>query len=189
MRMTFSSLDGRAATPNVPPDQLAATPSQVYPRPPVMATIWDRLTNLIGGRSTAPGDAAENGSSDARKLTDQEILLGRKGESHAARYLAAKGFRILAKNLATPVGEIDLLARYKEFLVFIEVKTRMSEEPAPEEQINAHKRNQLTKAAKFYLGRYPPPMPPARFDVVSIVWPQGGQPTVKHFEHAFEATF
>ena len=156
-----------------------------------MANMWDRLTNLFGtGRSSATTEEGGGGDEAARKLTDQEILLGRKGESHAARYLAAKGFRILAKNLATPVGEIDILARYKEFLVFVEVKTRLSEEQAsPEEQVNSHKRNQLTKAAKFYLGRYPPPLPPARFDVVSIVWPQGGQPTVKHFEHAFEATF
>lgn len=154
-----------------------------------MANIWDRLQNLFTSRSggDAPGDG-ENGR-PPRKLTDQEMLLGRKGESHAARYLAAKGFRILAKNLATPVGEIDILARYKEFLVFVEVKTRVAAEPAPEEQINAHKMNQLTKAAKFYLSRYPPPLPPARFDVVSIVWPHGGSPTVKHFEHAFEATF
>jgi putative endonuclease len=154
--------------------------------------IWERIQTLFSGRTAgAGGDAngAENGAGEQRKLTDQEILLGRKGESHAARFLSAKGFRILARNLATPVGEIDILARYKEFIVFVEVKTRISEVPAPEEQVNSHKKNQLTKAAKFYLGRYPSPMPPARFDVVSIVWPPGKQPTVKHFEHAFEATF
>ena len=154
--------------------------------------IWERISTLFSGRTGGAGELgdAENGAGEQRKLTDQEILLGRKGESHAARFLTAKGFRILARNFATPVGEIDILARYKEFIVFVEVKTRVSEEPAPEEQINSHKRNQLTKAAKFYLGRYPPPMPPARFDVVSIVWPPGKQqPTVKHFEHAFEATF
>ena len=152
-----------------------------------MANIWDQLQNLFSGRSAAAGEG-QNGA-DPRKLSDQEILLGRKGESHAATFLSRKGFRILARNLSTPVGEIDIVARHKEFLVFVEVKTRITAEPAPEEQINPHKMNQLTKAAKFYLSRYPPPMPPARFDVVSIVWPQGGQPTVKHFEHAFEATF
>jgi len=156
--------------------------------------IWERISTLFSGRTAGGGELgdAENGAGEQqRKLTDQEILLGRKGESHAARFLTAKGFRILARNYATPVGEIDILARYKEFIVFVEVKTRISEEPAaPEEQVNSHKRNQLTKAAKFYLGRYPPPLPPARFDVVSIVWPPGKQqPTVKHFEHAFEATF
>ena len=154
--------------------------------------IWERISTLFSGRTAgAAGElsGAANGAGEQRKLTDQEILLGRKGESHAASFLAAKGFRILARNMATPVGEIDIVARHKEFLVFVEVKTRISEEPTPEEQINPHKMNQLTKAAKFYLSRYPPPMPPARFDVVSIVWPQGGSPAVKHFEHAFEATF
>src|SRR6476620_12199261 len=109
---------------------LAATPSQVYPRPATMANLWDRLSTLFTSRSGATAAEMENGGGgDPRKLSDQEILLGRKGESHAARYLAAKGFRILAKNLATPVGEIDILARYKEFLVFVEVKTRLSDEP------------------------------------------------------------
>ena len=115
--------------------------------------------------------------------------VGLSAESRAAALLLAKGYRIVSRRFRTPVGEIDIVARHKEFLVFVEVKTRITAEPAPEEQINPHKMNQLTKAAKFYLSRYPPPMPLARFDVVSIVWPQGGQPTVKHFEHAFEATF
>ena len=164
-----------------------------------MSKLWERLQGLFtsGGAATA-GAGEENGAaagepalpSQQRKLTDAEILLGRKGENHAASFLKSKGYRILARNLSTPLGEIDIVARDKEFLVFVEVKTRVSDDAvAPEEQVNPHKRNQLTKAAKYYLGRYPPPMPPARFDVVSIVWPAGGHPTVKHIEHAFEATF
>ena len=153
-----------------------------------MQKLWERLQTLFINRSAEVDP--ETGEPAPREKTEQEILLGRKGESHAAAFLKRKGFRILVRNFATPVGEIDIVARDKECLVFVEVKTRVDEEVvAPEEQVNPHKMHQLTKAAKFYLGRYPPPMPPARFDVVSIVWPPGGQPTVKHIEHAFEATF
>ena len=155
-----------------------------------MPKLWERIQTLFINRpAAAPGEGGET-PLPQREKTEQEILLGRKGESHAAAYLKRKGFRILARNFATPVGEIDIIARDKEFLVFVEVKTRLSDESAaPEEQVNSHKMHQLTKAGKFYLSRYPAPLPSARFDVVSIVWPQGGQPTLKHIEHAFEATF
>src|SRR4051794_10182981 len=63
--------------------RLAATPSQVYPAPAAMATIWDRLQNLFTSRTGEGSPGQENGSGgDVRKLSDQEILLGRKGESH-----------------------------------------------------------------------------------------------------------
>ena len=74
-------------------------------------------------------------------------------------------------------------------LVFVEVKTRAYDEPAPEEQVNNFKRHQLTKAAKLYLSRYGTPQPPARFDVVAVVWPEGRDPQIRHTPHAFEATF
>ena len=49
--------------------------------------------------------------------------------------------------------------------------------------------NQLTKAGKVYLSRYGFPQPPARFDVVAIIWPQGREPIIRHTPSAFEATF
>ena len=51
------------------------------------------------------------------------------------------------------------------------------------------KQNQLTKAARFYLARYGTPQPPARFDVVAIVWPTGREPQIRHTPDAFQATF
>jgi putative endonuclease len=156
-----------------------------------MPSIFGRIQNLFASKTTevtAGDDATAPG--EQRPKTEQETRLGRKGEDAAATFLKRKGFRILARNFSTPVGEIDLVARDKEFLVFVEVKSRASDDTAsPEDQVNPHKMHQLTKAGKFYLGRYPPPLPPARFDVVSIVWPPTGQPTIKHIEHAFEATF
>ena len=58
-----------------------------------------------------------------------------------------------------------------------------------EEQVNSFKHHQLTKAGKFYLSRYGTPQPPARFDVIAIVWPQGREPQIRHTPNAFEATF
>jgi putative endonuclease len=70
----------------------------------------------------------------------------------------------------------------------VEVKTRAYDDPQPEEQVNRFKQQQLTKAAKLYLGRYGSPQPPARFDVVAIVWPTNSEPIIRHLRGAFEAT-
>jgi putative endonuclease len=84
---------------------------------------------------------------------------------------------------------VDIIARDGSTLVFVEVKTRSYDDPTPEEQVNAEKQHQLTKAAKYYLSRYGSPQPPARFDVVAIVWPTGRDPQIRHTPSAFEATF
>lgn len=116
-------------------------------------------------------------------------ILGQRGENVAAKYLRNQGYKILLRNFHCDVGEIDIIARDGKTIVFVEVKTRTSDEPSPEENVNAFKRHQLTKAARCYLSRYGSPPPPARFDVVAIVWPPGRQPHVRHIPDAFEATF
>jgi len=115
--------------------------------------------------------------------------LGQRGENVAARYLRNQGYKILERNFRCEVGEVDIIARDGRTLVFAEVKTREQDDPMPEDQINEAKRHQLTKAAKFYLSRYGVPQPPARFDVVAIVWPSGREPQIRHTTDAFEATF
>jgi putative endonuclease len=115
--------------------------------------------------------------------------LGQRGENVAARYLRDQGYKIIERNFRCEVGEVDIIARDGRTLVFAEVKTREHDDPTPEDQINQAKRHQLTKAAKFYLSRYGIPQPPARFDVVAIVWPSGREPQIRHTTDAFEATF
>jgi putative endonuclease len=107
----------------------------------------------------------------------------------AARYLRDQGYKILERNFRCEVGEVDIIARDGRTLVFAEVKTREYDDPTPEAQINRDKRHQLTKAATFYLSRYGVPQPPARFDVVAVVWPGGREPQIRHTTDAFEATF
>jgi putative endonuclease len=115
--------------------------------------------------------------------------LGQRGENLAARYLRDLGFKIIERNFRCEVGEVDIIAREGKTLVFVEVKTRAYDDPTPEEQVNNEKRHQLTKAAKLYLARYGNVQPPARFDVVAIVWPAGREAQIRHTPNAFEATY
>jgi len=115
--------------------------------------------------------------------------LGDRGENVAARYLRNRGYKIIIRNFRCDLGEIDIIARDGKTLVFVEVKTRAYEDPAPEDQVNQAKQHQITKAAKLYLTRYGIPQPPSRFDVVAIIWPNGRDPLIRHTPHAFEPTF
>ena len=115
--------------------------------------------------------------------------LGERGENVAARFLRNQGFKIIRRNFTCEVGELDIVARQGRTLVFVEVKTRVEDDPTPETQVDAAKQHQLTRTARFYLARYGVPQPPARFDVVAIVWPPGQEPKIRHIPNAFDATF
>src|SRR6476659_2793751 len=126
-----------------------------------------------------------------RRSVQQNQLnpLGDRGENMAARHLRNLGYKIILRNFRCELGEIDIVARDGKTLVFVEVKTRAYDDPTPEDQVNLTKQNQITKAAKFYLSRYGSPQPPARFDVIAIVWPKNASPQIRHTPSAFEATF
>lgn len=116
--------------------------------------------------------------------------LGQRGEAEAAKFLRKRGYRVLMRNFSTEAGEIDIVARQGDVLVFVEVKTRTSDKVHdPSRQVNHPKQQRMTKAARAYLAHYRDRTPPARFDVVSIVWPEGGKPQVTLIPHAFPATF
>jgi putative endonuclease len=123
------------------------------------------------------------------KSTPAPDPLGERGENVAAKYLRNQGYKILERNFRTALGEVDIIARDKKTLVFVEVKTRAYDDPTPEEQVNGAKQHQITKAAKMYLTRFGHPQPAARFDVVAVVWPTGQPPIIRHTADAFESTF
>src|ERR1700688_3631414 len=108
-----------------------------------------------------------------KKRPTAQDALGDRGENRAARFLRNLGYKIIMRNFRCELGEIDIVARDGKTLVFVEVKTRTYDEPAPEDQVHNAKQHQLTKVARMYLARYGIPQPPARFDVVAIVWPEG----------------
>jgi putative endonuclease len=115
--------------------------------------------------------------------------MGDRGENLAAKHLRNLGYKIIVRNFRCELGELDIIARDGRTLVFVEVKTRAYDDPAPEDQVHESKQHQLTKVAKAYLSRYGTPQPPARFDVVAVIWPNGREPLIRHTPHAFEATF
>ena len=79
--------------------------------------------------------------------------------------------RILARNYHAPSGEIDLIARDGDRLVFVEVKTRRA--GVPSEAVTPEKQRRLTLAASISCGSIGRWRSPSRFDIVSIVWPEG----------------
>ncbi len=96
--------------------------------------------------------------------------LGQAGEDAAARYLIKNGFGIIARNYRSPWGEIDIVAKDKNILCFIEVKSREQKNCGhPLEAVDRIKREKIIKAAKAYLATNNiSPEQVCRFDVVSI---------------------
>lgn len=112
--------------------------------------------------------------------------LGLLGEELAYQLLASKGYKVLLKNYECALGEIDMIAKDRGFLVFIEVKTRSSDAfGSPAEAVTLHKRHQILKSAQFYMKRYGIKDAPCRFDVVSVILPASGDPTLEVIEGAF----
>ncbi|MCW5876669.1 MAG: YraN family protein [Anaerolineales bacterium] len=111
--------------------------------------------------------------------------LGRWGEQQAAEYLALRGYQIIGRNLRGAYGEIDLLARHGEALVFIEVKTRSSTSfGQPEEAITERKQLHLLHSAEDYLQAHPELDGDWRIDVISILRRRDASPEITHFENA-----
>ena len=103
----------------------------------------------------------------------QKKELGKKGEELALRFLKKKGYRIIEKNYVCKMGEMDIIGKEKDTLVFIEVKTRTSTEFGPPQlAVHSSKQRQLSKVALNYLNEKRLNDVKARFDVVAIVLEQ-----------------
>ena len=120
-------------------------------------------------------------------MSKERIEFGKRGEERAATYLESKGFTILERNYRQPSGEIDLIARDGETLVFIEVKTRRSGSHGhPLEAVNARKQQQVCRTALHYLARNNLMETTIRFDVVALLG-STENPEISHVAGAFEA--
>jgi putative endonuclease len=110
--------------------------------------------------------------------------LGLSAESRAAFFLITKAYRIVARRFKTPFGEIDIVARRRNDLVFVEVKARESLDEAVEAVTERGKRR-IVGAAEFWLARHPQDAQcTIRFDVIVMV--PGKLP--RHIVNAFDAT-
>lgn len=118
---------------------------------------------------------------DARSAAER---YGRRGESLAAWYLRAKLYRIVARRVKTPLGEIDLIARRFGVTVFVEVKARRAGD-GELDALLAVNRRRILRAAEYYLARRPAlAATPLRFDVIFLAplsWP-------RHVRNAFDAS-
>ena len=115
---------------------------------------------------------------------------GAWGERLAAEFLKNRGYRILGKNVRFGSRcELDIVARSPapEALVFVEVKTRRSEDfGRPLAAVDRGKRRAMGRAALRYLQRTKAKPAHIRFDVIEVVGtPDGGEPVVRHIENAF----
>jgi putative endonuclease len=98
------------------------------------------------------------------------IKIGNKGEEIATNFLKKKGYKILDRNYKTPFGEADIIAKDKDIIVFVEVKTRSNDSfGQPFESVDFRKRERLKKIALYYLKQNQIECP-IRFDVVSIFY-------------------
>jgi putative endonuclease len=132
---------------------------------------------------------------------DPRQRLGAHGEELAARHLVSRGYEIVDRNFRTRFGELDLIAAGQGCLVFCEVKTRVSSEPAdtlgPLASVGARKRRQVRQMAREWLaerrsglagglpqlcGRFPD----LRFDAIGVTVDRGGELVgIEHLDGAF----
>jgi putative endonuclease len=118
------------------------------------------------------------------------ISLGKSGEDCACRELERRGYAILARRYRSRFGEIDIVARQGETVVFVEVKARTSARYGePAEAVTLHKQAKVTAIAEEYLASNRLRHVPCRFDVVAISLGAGGQPVVEVFQSAFDAAY
>lgn len=114
---------------------------------------------------------------------------GKLGERAARRHLQGLGLKFLLANYAARRGEIDLIFRDGDCLVFVEVKTRSSEAwTRPAAAVNARKRRLLTLAALEYLRRIKNPQVPVRFDIVEVLLCDGAVREIRHLPNTFALT-
>jgi len=116
---------------------------------------------------------------------DMRHLFGSAGESAAAAYLKKKRYKILGQNYSCRFGEIDVIARQGDYVVFVEVKTRRNENFAQaREYVTRAKQERVIKAAMLWLQQNDLDLQP-RFDVIEVVG-EGKMQRITHIENAFE---
>lgn len=109
---------------------------------------------------------------------------GKSGEDMACKYLKGLGYKIIERNYRIRGGEIDIIARDKDYLVFVEVKARYSHNfGSPAESITPWKIKALKKTALFYNNKIRWGNKPYRFDLVTIDYSKSAEPYIELIEN------
>ncbi len=120
-------------------------------------------------------------------MLNRRQRLGKSGEETVAKYLETKGYKILTTNYRCKRGEVDIIARDGQVLVFIEVKTRSGlGYGSPAAAVDKRKQQQISRAAQYYLAEQNLFDSPARFDVVSVLCDDTKQQQIDHINNAFD---
>ncbi|MBL1215088.1 MAG: YraN family protein [Ignavibacteriae bacterium] len=119
-------------------------------------------------------------------MPHQKQTIGKIGEDLAEEYLLNKGYKILQRNYRYGHGEIDIIAKDKNILVFIEVKTRNNLEFGPPElAVTKNKQRQIRKIAESYLYEKEIKETDCRIDVIAILLIKNQDPQINHIVNAF----
>ena len=122
-----------------------------------------------------------------RKQKPLHLVYGELGERAARKQLRRQGMKFLTANFRSDRGEIDLIFREDDCLVFVEVKTRSSEEwVRPAAAVDRERRERLSRAALDYLRLLRNPRVKIRFDIVEVLLNQGRVREVRHLPNSFE---
>jgi putative endonuclease len=121
------------------------------------------------------------------KHQNRRLNLGRSGEDAAVVYLEKNGCRVMARGFRALRGEIDIVARDGDTIVFIEVKTRTGAGfGPPEEAVTASKQGRIRRMAQVFLMKsHIGPDTPCRFDVISLGPGRGGDSEIRQVKDAF----
>ncbi|MBM3246422.1 MAG: YraN family protein [Candidatus Omnitrophica bacterium] len=119
-------------------------------------------------------------------MSKENLALSASGEEAAVDFLKGSGYKIIARNYRTRLGEIDIIACDKDTYCFIEVKARYSDKfGLPSEAVTRFKQRQISKAALAFLKEKHLLDKKARFDVAAVTYAQG-LPRVELIKDAFE---
>ena len=118
-----------------------------------------------------------------------KMALGECGEKFAARYLRRHGYRVLVRRFKTRAGEIDIVCRHGDWLVFVEVKTRKSDDyGAPSEAVTIEKQKHMSRTGLDYLRLLDHPRIRFRFDIVEVILQDGARKPadIRLIQNAFD---
>ncbi|WP_066639450.1 YraN family protein [Desulfolucanica intricata] len=119
-------------------------------------------------------------------MTVRRQLLGRRGETAAVEYLLQKGYKIILQNFRCYLGEIDIIAKEGDTIIFVEVRARSTDSfGLPQESVSIKKQNRLRKLAQYYISKFSI-SDSCRFDVLGIMFEANGRiKSIEHFINAF----
>lgn len=122
-------------------------------------------------------------------MTHQRQKFGEAGEVIAARHLKKKGYRIIEQNYRTKLGEIDIIAKDKDTIVFVEVKSRRSRQFGnPKAAVTAQKQRKISMVALQYLKATRRSNASARFDVAAVTITRD-RPRIEIIKNAFDLAY